>query len=97
MIKITDDFYIDRDTYNWIIKQRVKVKDKKTGEEREELQTKGYFSKFKKALLETAHKLFEAEIEASGDMSIGEAIKRFENACKKLEKAIDRMEVKDEI
>ena len=46
MIRITEDFYIDRDTYNWIIKQRVKVKDKKTGEEREELQTKGYFSKF---------------------------------------------------
>lgn len=96
MIKITDDFYIDRDTYNWIIKQRVKVKNKKTGESREELQTAGYYSKFKQALRETAHRLFEAEIEASGDLSIGEAIERFENACKGLEDAIDRMEVKDD-
>ena len=30
-------------------------------------------------------------------MSIGEAIERFENACRKLEGAIDKMEVKDEI
>ena len=28
-------------------------------------------------------------------MSIGEAIERFENACRKLEDAIDKMEVKD--
>ena len=97
MIKITDDFYIDRDAYNWIIKQRVTVRNKEKQTEREELQTAGYYSKFKQALRETAHRLFEAEIEASGDMSIGEAIKRFENACRKLEEAINKMEVKDEV
>ena len=96
MIKITDDFYIDRDAYNWIIKQRVTVRNKEKQTEREELQTAGYYSKFKQALRETAHRLFEAEIEASGDMSIGEAIKRFENACRKLEEAINKMEVKDD-
>ena len=97
MIKITDDFYIDRDTYNWIIKQRITVRNKKKQTEREELQTAGYYSKFKQALREAAHRLFEAEIEASGDMSIGEAaIERFENACKGLEDAIDRMGVKDD-
>ena len=97
MIKITEDFYIDRDAYNWIIKQRVTVRNKEKQTEREELQTAGYYSKFKQALRETAHRLFEAEIEASGDMSIGEAIERFENACRGLEDAIDRMEDKDEI
>ena len=96
MIKITDDLFIDRDAYNWIIKQRVTVRNKKKQTEREELQTAGYYSKFKQALRETAHRLFEAEIEASGDMSIGEAIERFENACRGLEAAIDKMEVKDD-
>lgn len=97
MINITEDFYIDRDAYNWIIKQRITVRNKKKQTEREELQTAGYYSKFKQALREAAHRLFEAEIEASGDMSIGEAIERFKNACKGLEDAIDKMEVKDEV
>ena len=41
MIRITDDFYIDRDAYNWIIKQRVTVRNKEKQTEREELQMAG--------------------------------------------------------
>lgn len=41
MIEIVDGLYIDREPYNWTLKEKVEVKNKKTKEIREELKVRG--------------------------------------------------------
>lgn len=96
MIEIADGLYIDREPYNWTVKEMTNVKDKKTGEIKEKLQVKGYYSKLTHALLGAAQRLQEREIEQAGDISLAEAIERVENADRRVIEAIKQMEVDNE-
>lgn len=91
MIEIADGLYIDREPYNWTVKEKVNVKDKKTDEIKEKLQVKGYYSKFTHALFGAAQRLQEREIEQAGDMPLAEAVKRVENADRRVIEAIKQI------